>query len=269
VQAASVTGRTDTWHGLGASVTDVFQAGRTYQISAWVKLPAGETGPADVRISVQRDNAGSSSYDTVATATGVTADAWVQVQGSYVMAAAESALLYVETASGTSSFLVDDIVVTGSTAPPVQQDIPSLQDELPWPVGVAIDARETAGTGAELVTKHYDQITAENAMKPEAIQPTEGTFTFEAADELVDFAIANGQRVHAHTLVWHSQTPAWFFQHADGTPLTGSAEDRALLLGRMRTHIETFADHYRTKYGEFGTAGNPIVSVDVVNEVVS
>ena len=38
-QAASVTGRTDTWHGLGAPVTDVFQAGRTYQISAWVKLP--------------------------------------------------------------------------------------------------------------------------------------------------------------------------------------------------------------------------------------
>ena len=58
------------WHGLGAPVTGVFQPGRTYQISAWVKLPAGEAGPADVRVSVQRDNAGSSSYDTVATATG-------------------------------------------------------------------------------------------------------------------------------------------------------------------------------------------------------
>ncbi|NUU18346.1 polysaccharide deacetylase family protein [Cellulomonas humilata] len=269
VQAASVSGRTDTWHGLGAPVTGIFQAGRTYQISAWVKLAAGETAPADVRVSVQRDNAGSSSYDTVATATGVTADAWVQVQASYTMAAAESALLYVETASGTPSFLVDDIVVTGSTAPPVQQDIPSLQDVLPWPVGVAIDARETVGTGAELVTKHYDQITHENAMKPEAIQPTEGTFTFEAADEIIDFAIANGQRVHAHTLVWHSQTPDWFFQHADGTPLADSADDQALLLGRMRTHIETVADHYRTTYGEFGTAGNPIVSVDVVNEVIA
>lgn len=268
-QAASVTGRTDTWHGLGAPVTGVFQSGRTYQISAWVKLPAGEAGPADLRVSVQRDNAGTSSYDTVATATGVTADAWVQVQASYVMAAADSALLYVESAAGTASFLVDDVVVTGSTAPPVQQDIPSLQDVLPWPVGVAIDDRETVGTGAELVTKHYNQITHENAMKPEAIQPTEGTFTFEAADQIIDFAIANDQRVHAHTLVWHSQTPDWFFQHADGTPLTDSADDQALLLGRMRTHIETVADHYRTKYGEFGTAGNPIVSVDVVNEVVA
>lgn len=268
-QSASVTGRTDTWHGLGAPVTGVFQSGRTYQISAWVKLPAGETGPADVRVSVQRDNAGSSSYDTVGTATGVTADAWVHLQASYTMAAAESALLYFETASGTPSFLVDDIVVTGSTAPPVQQDIPSLQDVLPWPVGVAIDDRETVGTGEQLVTKHYDQLTPENSMKPEAIQPTEGTFTFDAADHLVDFALANGMRVHGHTLVWHSQTPAWFFQHADGTPLTDSADDQALLLARMRTHIETVADHYRTKYGEFGTAGNPIVSFDVVNEAIA
>ncbi|MEZ0447261.1 endo-1,4-beta-xylanase [Cellulomonas sp. ICMP 17802] len=268
-QSASVTGRTDTWHGLGAPVTGIFQSGRTYQISAWVKLPAGETGSADVRVSVQRDNAGSSSYDTVATATGVTADAWVHVQASYTMAAAESALLYFETASGTPSFLVDDVVVTGSTAPPVQQDIPSLKDVLPWPVGVAIDDRETVGTGEQLVTKHYGQITPENSMKPEAIQPTEGTFTFAAADHLVDFALAHGMRVHGHTLVWHSQTPAWFFQHADGTPLTASAADQALLLARMRTHIETVADHYRTKYGEFGTAGNPIVSFDVVNEAIA
>ena len=122
----------------------------------------------------------------------MTADAWVQVQASYTMAAAESALLYVETASGTPSFLVDDIVVTGSTAPPVQQDIPSLQDVLPWPVGVAIDARETVGTGAELVTKHYDQITAENAMKPEADPADGGHVHVRAADELVDFALANG-----------------------------------------------------------------------------
>lgn len=268
-QSASVTGRTDGWHGLGATVTDAFVSGRTYQISAWVRLAAGETAAADVRVSVQRDNGGTSSYDTVTTATDVTADAWVQLSGSYTMTSADSALLYFETASGTASFLVDDIVVTGSTAPPVQQDIPSLKDVLPWPVGVAIDERETAGPGKELVTKHFDQLTPENVMKPEAIQPTEGNFTFEAADQLVDFAIANGLRVYGHTLVWHSQTPAWFFQREDGTPLTDSADDKALLLARMTTHIETVADHFRTKYGEYGTAGNPIVGFDVVNEVIA
>ncbi|AEE44714.1 Endo-1,4-beta-xylanase [Cellulomonas fimi ATCC 484] len=268
-QAALVAGRTQAWHGIGATVTDVFQTGRTYTVDAWVKLAAGATEPADLRISVQRDNAGESTYDTVTTATGVTADAWTHVQAQYTMAAAESALLYVESSSSLASFLVDDVVVSGSTAPPVQTDIPSLKDELPWPVGVAIDERETVGTGEQLVVKHYDQITAENAMKPESIQPTEGAFTFEAGDALIDSAVANGQRVYGHTLVWHSQTPDWFFTHADGTPLTSSAADQQILRDRMRTHIETVADHYRQKYGEYGTAGNPIVAYDVVNEAIA
>ena len=265
--SASVTGRTQSWHGLGASVS--WTAGRTYDLSAWVRLAPGETAPADVRLSVQRTTADGDSYDTVATATGVTADAWVQISGSYAMTAATSALLYFETASGTAPFLVDDIVVSGSTAPPVQTDIPSLEDEVPWPMGVAIDARETTGTGKDLVTKHFAQFTPENQMKPEAIQPEEGKFTFEAADQLVDFAVANHLRVWGHTLVWHSQTPDWFFQHEDGTPLTDSAADQALLLQRMRTHITTVADHFRTEYGEYGTAGNPIVGFDVVNEAIA
>ncbi|GIG23066.1 hypothetical protein Cch01nite_37900 [Cellulomonas chitinilytica] len=267
-QAASIADRTQTWHGFGASVTGLFTTGRTYNISGWVKLADGVTDPADVRLSIQRDNAGTSSYDTIATATGVTSGAWVQISASYTMAAAETALLYFETASGTPSFLVDDVVVTGNTAPPVQTGIPSLQDVVPWPLGVAIDSRETTGSGETLVSKHFDQITPENDMKPEEVQPTEGTFTFGDADALVDHAIAHGTRVHGHTLVWHSQTPAWFFEHTDGTPLTDSADDQALLLARMKTHIDTVAEHFREKYGEYGTAGNPIVSFDVVNEVI-
>ena len=274
--AASVADRGDTWHGLGASVADVFTAGSTYELSAWVRLAPGETS-TDVRLSVQRTVEGADdAYDTVATATGVTPDAWVQVTGTY-QALAGSQLLYLETASGTPSFLVDDITVTQTAAPGVQDDIPSLKDVLPWPFGVAIDARETTGASSELVTKHFGQFTPENHMKPEAIQPTEGEFTFAEADALMDFAVENDLTVYGHTLVWHSQTPDWFFEKtvtdADGedasVPLTTSPEDQAVLRERMRTHIETVADHFRTAYGEYGTDGNPIVGFDVVNEVIA
>ncbi|CAL8976807.1 hypothetical protein TESS_TESS_01178 [Tessaracoccus sp. O5.2] len=36
------------------------------------------------------------------------------------------------------------------------------------PVGVAIDQRETSGAAADLLTTHFDRITPENHMKPEA-----------------------------------------------------------------------------------------------------
>jgi endo-1,4-beta-xylanase len=267
-QSALVANRTQPWNGIGADVTNRFVEGTTYDISAWVKLaPAAVT--TELRLSIQRENAGATTYESITTAAGVTALSWTRVYGTVTMKAADKALLYIETATSTNSFLVDDIVITTATAPPIQTDIASLKEGLPWPVGVAVDERETTGAPADLVTKHYNQITPENYLKPEAIQPSEGVFTFEATDKLVDFAIANDMRFYGHTLVWHSQTPDWFFLRTDGTPLTNSAADQQLLTDRMRTHIETVADHFRTKYGEFGTAGNPIVAFDVVNEAIA
>jgi endo-1,4-beta-xylanase len=267
-QSALVTGRTQAWHGIGHDVTALFSAGATVNVSAWVKLAPGATPDvADIRVSVQRDAGGSSSFDTVATVAGVTADTWIEVSASYTPGTFESALLYVETTSALSDFMVDDILVTGSSAS-IDPDIPSLRDVVPVPFGVAIDGRETVGASSELVLKHFSQITPENHMKPVEIQPAEGTFTFDQADELMQFAQDNDLAVYGHTLLWHSQVGAWMFQDADGAPLTDSAADQELLRERMRIHIETFADHFRSEFGEYGDE-NPLVAIDVVNEVIS
>ncbi|MEO8531781.1 MAG: endo-1,4-beta-xylanase, partial [Deltaproteobacteria bacterium] len=125
-------------------------------------------------------------------------------------------------------------------------------------MGVAIDARETSGAAADLLVKHFDQITPENQMKPEAIQPSEGRFTFGAADHLLDFSEANGIRVYGHVLVWHSQTPDWFFSGPDGKPLTNSPQDQQIALDRMKAHIDAVAAHMKGRVWAF----------DVVNEVI-
>jgi endo-1,4-beta-xylanase len=103
-----------------------------------------------------------------------------------------------------------------------------------------------------LVTKHFNAITPENCMKPVFLQPQEGRFDLKVADDLVRDARMRKLAVNGHTLVWHSQTPDWFFQE------NGKPAGRELLLTRMRAHIQGVAGHFAGK----------VKSWDVVNEAI-
>ncbi|MCI9889421.1 endo-1,4-beta-xylanase [Micrococcales bacterium 31B] len=143
-----------------------------------------------------------------------------------------------------------------------------LKHSAAFPMGVAIDQRETTGAAADTLLHNFGQITPENHMKPEEWYDADRRFRINPqAVALMDFARDNGLRVYGHVLVWHSQVPAWFFEHADGTPLTDSAADQAELTARMRTHIFNVAKALHDGWGAFG-AGNPLVAFDVVNEVI-
>src|SRR5262249_1184506 len=85
---------------------------------------------------------------------------------------------------------------------------------------------------------------------------TEGTFNFAPADAQVNFAKANRMRIRGHTLIWHSQIPAWVFNDASGAPMTPTPENKALLLQRMENHIRAVVSHYK----------DDVYAWDVVNE---
>jgi Beta-1,4-xylanase len=120
-------------------------------------------------------------------------------------------------------------------------------------IGAAVNPR-TIQAQRELLAHHFNSITAENEMKFERVHPTEDQYTFDAADQLVAFAKANGMGVRGHTLVWHNQTSPWMFTNEDG-----STVDRDTLLARMKSHIETVVSRYK----------GDIYAWDVVNEAVS
>ncbi|HET9912539.1 MAG TPA: endo-1,4-beta-xylanase [Anaerolineales bacterium] len=270
--AALVSDRDGQGDGIGHDVTGLMNPGETYIITAWVKFAAGS--PADTLwLSMRRTNSGSDSYDTVSQISNVSGDVWTQVTATYQMGAADSAFLYFETTypDGTAaSFLVDDILVQEQGGPDWDPTLTPLKDTVDFPVGVAIDSRETTGAYAGLLQHHFEQITPENHMKPEAWYDADRNFRIHPeAQLLMDFAAANDIRVYGHTLLWHQQTPEWFFQRDDGTPLTNSPEDQAILSTRLHDHIFNIAETLSDMYGPFGSATNPLVAFDVVNEVIS
>ncbi|MFI6484803.1 endo-1,4-beta-xylanase [Nonomuraea sp. NPDC050663] len=117
-------------------------------------------------------------------------------------------------------------------------------------IGAALATSPLANETAyrNIAASEFNQVTAENAMKWDATEPSDGQYNFGGADQIVAFATQNNQQVHGHTLVWHSQTPNWV---------------QGLSAANMRTAMQ---DHIATVVGRYASNAT-VVSWDVVNEV--
>jgi endo-1,4-beta-xylanase len=253
--------RSFTFQGPAFDVTNVMFNGSRYVVSVWAKLAPGQS-PTQLRVSLDRKlGTATETFHIVVGNTTVTSDAWVHLQATYDQALANSSLvLYVESASGTQPFYIDDFSITYVPPAVAERDIPSVFQTLApfFPVGTAVLPADIQGEPAVLLAKHFNSMTSGNDMKWDATEPTEGHFTFTQADAEVAFAKANGMRVRGHTLVWHNQTPAWVFNDASGNPMTPTPENKALLIQRMQNHIQAVMTHF----------GGDVATWDVVNEPI-
>lgn len=166
--------------------------------------------------------------------------------------------------------------------------------------GTAIMSSEIKDdTLMELVEKHFNAVTLGNELKPDAlfnyqigqsVECTPITFKgkelkvpvvndkkenldFSRADEMLDKILEwnaanpnNKIRVRGHVLVWHSQTPEWFF-HEDYN-VAKPYVDKETMNRRLEWFISSVFDHY------FGKAANGkydglFYGWDVVNEAVN
>nr|ADB23440.1 XynA [Thermoanaerobacterium saccharolyticum] len=262
------TGRTANWNGPSYDLTGKIVPGQQYNVDFWVKFVNGndtEQIKATVKATSDKDN-----YIQVNDFANVNKGEWTEIKGSFTLPVADYSgiSIYVESQNPTLEFYIDDFSVIGEISNnqiTIQNDIPDLYSVFKdyFPIGVAVDPSRLndADPHAQLTAKHFNMLVAENAMKPESLQPTEGNFTFDNADKIVDYAIAHNMKMRGHTLLWHNQVPDWFFQDPSDPSKSAS---RDLLLQRLKTHITTVLDHFKTKYG----SQNPIIGWDVVNEVL-
>lgn len=149
------------------------------------------------------------------------------------------------------------LLVTGCMAPSKQvpaQQTPSLKDAFKndFLIGTALNVahiQERDQKAAVLIPKQFNAATPENIMKAEHIHPEWGRYDFDMPDKLVEYGKKNNISINAHTLIWHSQMPAF--------------ARRMQSVDSFRTffneHIKTVAGRYKGK----------VQSWDVVNEALN
>ncbi|MFF5077556.1 endo-1,4-beta-xylanase [Actinoplanes sp. NPDC000266] len=112
--------------------------------------------------------------------------------------------------------------------------------------GAAIAAgRLGDSTYTRILTTEFNSVTAENEMKWDATEPSQGRFTYTNGDRILNQGLAMGAKVRGHALLWHQQQPSW------AQSLSGSALRNAAI-----NHVTQVATHYKGK----------IYAWDVVNE---
>ncbi|MFW5996302.1 MAG: endo-1,4-beta-xylanase [Halanaerobiaceae bacterium] len=251
------TGRSEDWNGPSVQIGDYVEDDEEYTFSARVKLVDGQPD-SEVIMTAERDDGSDTGWDRIAGPEAISEGEWIELSGEYTIPPEQEYItIYIESPDTELEYYVDNVTITGEETETagLQEGIPGVADvyEGTFPIGVAVEPDQLEDETGKLVQKHFNSITAENVMKPETMQPEEGEFNFEPANELLNFARENEMQVHGHTLVWHSQTPDWFFEDENGDLVS-----KEVLFDRMKTHIETVMGEYR---GE-------IDSWDVVNEVV-
>lgn len=135
-------------------------------------------------------------------------------------------------------------------------------------VGVAVNPYQLSDKElSKIVTENFNSITMENAMKPESVLDQYGSenakdgmpvIKEEVLDEVLTLAKENGLKVRGHCLVWHSQTPEWFF--CKNYDADSDKVDKATMKKRMESYIKKVLTYCQEKYPGL------VYAWDVVNE---
>ncbi|MBO6297725.1 MAG: alpha/beta fold hydrolase [Lachnospiraceae bacterium] len=139
-------------------------------------------------------------------------------------------------------------------------------------IGVALSRRNLeTEANRKLVCSQFSSFTAENDMKPmffldpdNRLEPekydTAPKLDFQFAIPFLEFAKKSGIPMRGHTLVWHNQTPEWFFRenYDEFAPLVS----REKMLSRMENYIKGVLTFVQENYP------GVIYCWDVVNEAI-
>lgn len=270
--ALCVSGREKSWNGPQLLLDDICEPGVEYTVSAWGKSERYSTFSLSMEYT---DTEGTRHYSNLKSFQGDGWNEFSDVKFSF-LADQTNVYIYFECSDATCKMYIDDFVIKAAPVIPIQEDIPSLSDlySLYFNIGTAVMASNLSSPSfMNLVEKHFDDsITFGNELKPDSVldkaacqemaaagDDTDPQVTLSAARSLLNYCRDNNLPVRGHTLVWHSQTPDWFFKenYADD----GAFVSKEKMLQRMENYIKNV---FAVLEKEYPTVD--IYAWDVVNE---
>ena len=206
----------------------------------------------------------------------VMAGKWTKLSAKYTAPENSYEFRLTITTDSTNNFRFDEVIVTtekkaaSNTVFAASAD-KGLKDEFAayFRVGNILNSTTVQNSAITAnILKDFNSIECENEMKPDATivqSQCSGTnigVSLNSAAAIMDFCVRNNIAMRGHTLVWHSQTPTWFFKenfNAGGAWVSSSTMD-----ARMESYIKNMFAAIEQQYPELN-----LYAYDVANECIS
>ena len=245
----SVSGRDQSWNGPSLAVSGLLEPNVKYVVSAKVKAAWYNT----VCVSLQHTPGGSDEPQYTNLVKGVSQGDYIELTASF-------------------SFGTDEITLAPNK---LDKSLTGLKDVYAdmFKFGTATTVGEIAPQSTkDLVLHHFNSITAGNELKPDSVldknaclalaadgDDTDPQVSLAAARPILDFARDNNLSVRGHVLVWHQQTPLWFFK--ENYDPDGEWVSKEKMLKRMENYIKNVFAAVKKEYPDVD-----FYAWDVVNE---
>ncbi|MDY3258361.1 MAG: endo-1,4-beta-xylanase [Ruminococcus callidus] len=265
-----VSNRQKVSDGISSDKSLYLIGGKNYIYNVNIKTSEADT--AYLRISYENNG---KINNKVLKSEKTKAGKWTKITSKYKAPAdAKNITITVDTAT-SDDFYIDDVEVTGKgsslmTAKAATTE-KGLKDEFAnyFRVGNILNGNTVNNSAITAnILKDCNSIECENEMKPDAtIVQSQSTDTniavsLASAAKIMDFCVNNGIGMRGHTMVWHSQTPEWFFK--EGFQNSGAVVSKDKMDVRMESYIKNMFAAIKKQYPTLD-----LYAYDICNECVS
>ena len=272
----SATERGDTWHGPAFRMDGFLEPDTQYYFSCSVRGEWYTNTTLSFQFSVDGDTSYSNLKQNIQATSGG-GNGWAEIKNVPISYSDGMEGVYVYFEGGQESIFIDDVKITEAPRVEIESDLPSLSEiyKDKFKIGTALSPEDMSSQPfMDLLQKHFgESVTVGNQMKPDYVLNKTKTLeylektgddetpqiSFSQAKPVLNYARKYGIPVRVHTLVWHSQTPEWFFKEDYDEKKDYVSPDK--MKKRMENYIKSFFTTLTELYPDVN-----FYACDVVNE---
>ncbi|KAJ0086885.1 hypothetical protein Patl1_08758 [Pistacia atlantica] len=274
-----VTKRTQTWMGPAQMITDRVKLFLTYQVSAWVRIGSGASGPQNVNVALSVDNQWVNGGQAE-----INDDRWHEIGGSFRIEKQPSkVMVYIQgpapgvdlMVAGLQIFPVDrearfrhlrrqadkirkcDVILKfsgGDSSSGYGSFLKVAQTQNSFPIGSCINRSQIDNEDfVDFFTKNFNWAVFGNELKWYWTEAQQGNFNYKDADDMLDLCKTHNIEARGHCIFWEVQaTVQSWIQSLNKNDLMTAVQNRLTgLLTRYKGKFRHYDVNNEMLHGSF------------------